>query len=85
MISAEKKDKNYIIKIKDHGIGLKQEEIEHLFQKFTMLDQDPDTFKSGSGLGLYISKGIVEAHGGKIWAKSEGKGKGSEFVFTVPM
>ena len=84
-ISGIIQNENCIIKVKDYGVGLNEDEIGQLFGKFVMLDQDPDTFKSGSGLGLYITKGIIEAHNGKIWVTSEGKGKGSEFCFTLPL
>ncbi|MGV9206082.1 MAG: ATP-binding protein [Promethearchaeia archaeon] len=77
--------------IQDTGIGLTAEEISHLFGKFVKLQESIDNFsigksnfKSGSGLGLYITKGIIEAHGGEIWAESKGKGKGSTFHFYLP-
>ncbi len=84
-ISAEQHDNHKLFHIKDHGIGLEPEQIDRLFGKFEMLDQDPDTYKDGSGLGLYISKGIITAHGGEIWATSEGKNKGTQFHFTIPI
>ncbi|MFX1442070.1 MAG: PAS domain S-box protein [Promethearchaeota archaeon] len=88
-ISSEKveKDNKFLFKVKDSGIGIRKEQIKHLFEKFVMLEKNPESssaFESGSGLGLYITKGIIEEHGGKIWAISEGKGTGSEFCFTLP-
>ena len=53
-----------------------------------MLDQKIENFSTlnkGSGLGLYITKGIIEAHGGKIWVESRGKNRGAEFYFTLPL
>ncbi len=88
-VSAEKleKDSKYLFKVKDSGVGINKDEIGHLFEKFVMLEKSPEgasTFESGSGLGLYITKGIIEGHNGEIWARSEGKGTGTEVFFTVP-
>lgn len=69
--------KQLLVHIKDSGIGIKQNNIQKLFEKF-------GKSRTGSGLGLYISKGIIEAHNGKIWA-STNKGKGSTFSFTIPI
>ncbi len=86
-VSAMKEDHYFTFKIMDDGIGLTENEIGRLFKKFEMLNQSNDTKEkgTGTGLGLYISKGIVEAHGGKIWATSEGRDKGSSFFFTLPI
>ncbi len=72
-------------KIKDTGAGISTENISKLFQKFSMLPESykNNTTASGTGLGLYIARSIVELHNGKIWALSEGPGKGSEFAFTL--
>jgi PAS domain S-box-containing protein len=83
---VDKKEK-YLFKVKDSGIGISKDQIEHLFEKFVMLENTPEgssAFESGSGLGLYITKGIVEEHGGEIWVISQGKGTGTEFCFTIP-
>jgi len=84
-ITVEKLTDHYEFRIKDTGNGLSPEQIEKLFEKFVMLNRDPDEYKEGTGLGLYITKGLVEAHGGRIWVKSEGLDKGSEFCFTLPI
>ena len=89
-ISATKKDENYIFEVKDNGVGLAEDEITKLFKKFERIKQpilsDNIHIKdSGTGLGLYITKGIINAHGGKIWANSEGQNKGSSFSFTLPI
>ncbi|MFX1278242.1 MAG: PAS domain S-box protein [Promethearchaeota archaeon] len=88
-ISAKKNKDGYIFEVKDNGIGLTQEELKKLFKKFERIKQPIDdsrvTIKdSGTGLGLYITKGIVNLHGGKIYATSEGVNKGSSFIFTLP-
>jgi PAS domain S-box-containing protein len=70
--------------IKDNGIGMTDEQINHMFDEFYKADESRHDFDS-SGLGLSISKKIVEKHGGKLWAESEGLGKGSTFYFTLPL
>jgi len=86
-IHAEDNANNFTFSVEDNGIGLNKLELKNLFNKFELSkysdNGDFDTVK-GSGLGLYITKGIIEAHGGSIQAHSEGKNKGSLFVFTLP-
>jgi PAS domain S-box-containing protein len=73
------------VHIRDEGRGISPDMLPRLFRKFSRLD-DPDIKRPAStGLGLAICKGIVEAHGGRIWAQSEGIGKGSTFSFTLPL
>jgi PAS domain S-box-containing protein len=87
-IRVDKEEDNYLFKIKDQGKGLGENEIKKLFAKFVTLGKGVEkfsTFEQGSGLGLYIAKGIIQAHGGKIWVNSEGIGKGAEFLFTIPI
>lgn len=66
----------------DQGIGIKEEDLERVFDPFT--DIKKPSYYSGSGLGLNVSKLIIEAHEGKIWGQSAGEGKGSTFIFTLP-
>jgi signal transduction histidine kinase len=82
-IDVEENKNEFLISIKDEGIGLKRSEIDKLFGKFVML-KNIEKFSRGSGLGLYIAKGIVERHGGFIEARSEGENKGSKFIFSIP-
>jgi len=76
------------ISIKDTGIGLTKSEIKKLFKKFSSiergLEEKKDIVLKGTGLGLYISKGIVELYNGKIWAESAGRNKGSIFIVRLP-
>lgn len=83
-ISSEEQENYYLFKVKDSGLGLTEEEIPKLFGKFVKLNNGQDSFSKGSGLGLFISKGIIEAHGGKIWAESTGRNQGTKFFFTIP-
>jgi signal transduction histidine kinase len=66
---------------------MSREDIGKLFQKFSMLGNTNLTKEKGqgTGLGLYLSKSLIEMHGGKIWVDSEGEGKGSTFYFTLPI
>ena len=68
-----------VITIKDNGVGIDKDVLPILFTKFAS-----KSFQ-GTGLGLYICKSIVEAHGGKIWAKNNEDGKGATFSFSLPL
>ena len=68
-----------VISISDEGRGISQDMLPHLFERF-VTDSE-----SGTGLGLYITKKLVEAHGGKIWAYNNNNGKGCTFEFTLPI
>ena len=69
----------------DTGVGIPAGEDKGLFEKFVRGSGIARVEPNGSGLVLFIAKKIIEAHGGKIWAESEGEGKGSTFQFEVPM
>lgn len=71
------------ISVKDTGIGIAVEEIPNLFKKFFRSEAAVKSQTEGSGLGLYIAKNIIQAHGGRIWAESE-VGRGSTFHITLP-
>jgi len=78
-------EKNIIIKVKDMGPGINAEECRKIFDKFYQVLEKGHMGHKGTGLGLSITKGIVEAHGGIIWAESEGPGKGATFVIILPV
>lgn len=69
--------------VRDTGPGIAEENLSRLFNKFEQFGTQATSGEKGTGLGLVISKGIVEAHGGRIWAESQ-PGKGSSFIFVVP-
>ena len=71
--------------VQDSGMGISAADIDKLFQKFTRAEAVTRIHTGGSGLGLFIAKKIVEAHGGRIWVESEGPGKGSIFNYTLPI
>ena len=78
--------KDYIqISIKDSGIGLKKEDIAKIFQPFEQVENSASRRYHGTGLGLSLTKSLVELHGGILWAESEGEGLGSIFSFTLPI
>jgi signal transduction histidine kinase len=78
-ISIENIDSQVLISVKDSGNGIDPEILPKLFSKFTSKSYQ------GTGLGLFISKSIVEAHGGKIWAINNTHGKGATFTFSIPL
>ena len=74
------------VQVIDHGPGLCLEEQERLFQRFVRLERAINSQERGSGLGLYISRRLIEAMGGRIWVESSGvPGEGATFSFTVPL
>ncbi|MFZ0328334.1 MAG: HAMP domain-containing sensor histidine kinase [Nitrososphaeraceae archaeon] len=78
-VSIEKKGTQALVSIKDSGTGIDPEIYSKLFDKFTTRSHQ------GTGLGLYISKSIIEAHGGRIWAENNAEGKGATFSFSLPI
>lgn len=83
-VTAEVNENDLTISVSDSGQGIPPEFIDKIFQRFFQVDAANTRKTGGSGLGLSISKGIVEALGGKIWAESE-TGKGSTLRFTLPL
>ena len=82
-IGVKENDNKIICYVKDNGIGINKEKQKELFDQFYQVDSSLRRKHGGTGLGLYISKGIVEALGGKIWVESE-PGKGTAFYFSTP-
>jgi two-component system, OmpR family, sensor histidine kinase VicK len=78
-VSLESRDSQAVVSVKDNGQGIDPEVLSKLFEKFASKSYQ------GTGLGLFISKGIVEAHGGKIWAENNADGKGATFSFSLPL
>ena len=85
-VSAVREGYHVAVSVTDEGRGIAAERLPHLFRKFSRIDgEDRRRDIAGSGLGLAICKGIVEAHGGRIWAESDGPGLGARFTFTIPV
>ena len=84
-VSAVREGVHVALSVADDGVGVPAEQLPHLFRKFSQLDgEERGRELGGSGLGLAICKGIVESHGGRIRAESDGIGLGSRFTFTLP-
>ena len=84
-MTVVREDFHVAVSVADEGRGIPSERLPYLFRKFTRTDGDDlGSGVAGSGLGLAICKGIVEGHGGRIWAESEGPGMGARFTFTIP-
>lgn len=83
-LSVNAEQKTATVAVKDTGIGVSREDLSDLFSKFKQL-KTGDRSRKGTGLGLVVSKGIVDAHGGKIWAESAGENLGSTFAFSLPL
>ena len=73
-----------VIQVTDTGIGLRKEDLSRLFQEFVQLDTTASKQHEGTGLGLALTKRLVELHGGRVWAESEGEGRGSTFTVVLP-
>jgi len=74
-----------IVSVSDTGIGIKHEDLERVFGEFEQLDSSYARQQQGTGLGLALTRKLVELHGGRIRAESEGEGKGSTFTFVIPI
>jgi len=79
MQNSNDNDKKVLVSIKDDGTGIDPEILPRLFTKFATKSE------TGTGLGLYICKSIIEAHGGRIWAENNANNKGATFYFTLPI
>ena len=73
-----------MIEVTDTGAGIKPEDVPRLFQEFVQLETTRAQKHEGTGLGLALTKRLVELHGGRIWAESEGEGRGSTFTVVLP-
>jgi PAS domain S-box-containing protein len=82
VVSARRERDELLISVKDHGPGIGADEFDRVFEKFYRSARVPDEGNTGTGMGLSIARGIIEAHGGRIWVDSE-PGRGSVFTFTL--
>jgi signal transduction histidine kinase len=74
-----------VVRVIDRGVGIAPGEEERIFQRFHRADTRLSRSTAGVGLGLYITRSIIEGHGGRIWAESPGPGLGSVFTLTLPV
>jgi len=84
-VSTEQRPHEVIIKIADNGMGIPQEQLEKIFEEFYQVADHMTRRHNGMGIGLSIARGMVEAHNGRLWAESEGLGKGSTFCVALPL
>lgn len=70
--------------VADSGIGIRAEDLPRLFHEFVQLDATASKRHEGTGLGLALTRRLVEMHGGRIWAESRGEGRGSTFMVLLP-
>ena len=84
-IETKKLKESVLVSVHDNGIGISKENMPKLFTPFTQLAAVATRKQGGTGVGLSISKSLVELHKGEIWAESEGQGKGTTIHFILPL
>ena len=70
--------------VADTGIGICLEDQERIFEEFEQVDSSYARRRQGTGLGLALTRRLIEMHGGRLWVESDGEGKGSTFTFVLP-
>jgi len=83
-LNAKLENAELVISIRDSGIGLSEQVIPGLFTMFSQVNSAIDRAEGGLGIGLALVKGLVALHGGRVEARSEGLGRGSEFMIHLP-
>jgi PAS domain S-box-containing protein len=84
-LTAERNDDAVVVRVKDTGVGIPPDTLPRLFEMFYQADRSLERTQSGLGVGLALVRRLVEAHGGRVEARSEGVGKGSEFIVRLPV
>jgi PAS domain S-box-containing protein len=84
-LTAEEQDEHLLIRVKDNGIGIPADMLPEIFDMFAQVDRSRERSEGGLGIGLKLVQRLVEMHGGIVEARSEGPGKGSEFVVRLPV
>jgi CheY-like chemotaxis protein len=84
-VACKKEGEQLVVSVTDTGFGISAEETEKVFEEFYQTKAGSKSTAASTGLGLPLSRSFVEMHGGKIWAESEGKDKGSRFTFAIPI
>lgn len=84
-VSAEDRGTFVRIIVEDSGMGISQESLKTLFTKFSRGTDSTKTYTDGTGLGLYVGKNLIESQGGRIYAESDGAGKGTRFIIEMPV
>lgn len=84
-VRFEDEGKGVAVRVTDEGIGFEKQDEVNFYQKFYRGDNVKSSAVNGTGLGLYVCRKFIEAHNGRVWAHSDGLGKGSEFGFWIPL
>jgi two-component system CheB/CheR fusion protein len=84
-IKASRENHEAVLRVRDNGIGVSADMLSHVFELFTQIGSSADNSEGGLGIGLALARKLVELHGGRITAHSEGTGRGSEFVVRLPL
>jgi CheY-like chemotaxis protein len=84
-LTAEREGTDVLVKVRDTGIGIPSEHLPRVFEMFSQVAPALERSQSGLGIGLWLARGLLEMHGGHIEARSEGTGKGSEFIVRLPV
>jgi PAS domain S-box-containing protein len=84
-LSAEQSGREVMIRVRDNGMGIAPELLPHVFEMFTQADQTLSRSRGGLGIGLTLVRSLVEMHHGRVIARSEGPGRGSEFIVRLPV
>jgi signal transduction histidine kinase len=85
-IHVAREENNVLISVKDTGIGIPMDHLESVFQEFTQVDTSTTRKVGGTGLGLPISRRLINMHGGRLWVESTGvNGEGSTFYVFLPI
>jgi CheY-like chemotaxis protein len=84
-LAAQREGSDAVVSVRDTGIGIRAEMLPRVFDLFSQADRSPERSQGGLGIGLSLVKSLVQLHGGSISARSEGLGRGSEFVVRLPV
>jgi CheY-like chemotaxis protein len=84
-LSIERENGQAVVSVRDTGIGIASEHLPHIFDMFAQVDRSLDRAQGGLGVGLALVRGLTALHGGSVEARSEGPGKGSEFIVRLPI
>jgi PAS domain S-box-containing protein len=84
-LTVERRGSDVVVSVKDRGIGVAADQLPRLFEMFSQVDHSLEKSQGGLGIGLTLAKRLVEMHGGRIEARSEGIGQGAEFVLRLPV
>ena len=84
-VSVRREGDQAVISVRDNGVGIPADSLNRVFEMFTQVDQTRDKARGGLGIGLTLASSLVQLHGGHIEARSDGPGKGSEFIVSLPL